>query len=283
MKTVTWTFVLSAFIASSLATSGAQDTASAGGSAAGIIEKSIMDAGLDAAVLKFRELRSAPSGRFAFKENEFHSLGYRLIRQRRFAEAVRVFEMNIELFPKSANFHDSLSEGCLYLGDRDKAEQVLKTALRMDNAEKSFMEQLSAALQRIEINDWRIRSETREVFRLRPGESSGLRGPYLGQEPPGETPKVFAPGIVSVLGYNDFCASFAPDGKEFYFNRGMTIMVCRLEENGWTAPEPASFNKGYRSHTAHLAFDNKSRRSSMPSAKATRRRSERWWDETRRW
>jgi 7,8-dihydropterin-6-yl-methyl-4-(beta-D-ribofuranosyl)aminobenzene 5'-phosphate synthase len=256
MKATKRAIVAWIFIATFLATSGAQDAEKAGDSAAGTIEKAILDKGLVAAVQKFKELRSAPPGRYEFKENEFNSLGYRLIRQARFTEAVRVFEMNVEMFPRSANVYDSLSEGYLYLGDRGRAEEVVKTALQTERAERSFVEQLSGALQRIDINDWRIRSETREVFRLRPGESTGLRGPYLGQEPPGETSKVFAPGIVSVLGNNDFCASFSPDGKEFYFNRGMTIMVCRLEKDGWTAPEPAAFSRGFRSHTPHLALDN---------------------------
>lgn len=90
-----------------------------------------------------------------------------------------------------------------------------------------------------------------------PAESDGIQGPYLGQEPPGTESRVFAPGIVSTPANNEFCASFSPDGKEFYFNRGMTIMVCRLGEAGWTAPEPAPFSRGFRSHEAHLAFDNK--------------------------
>jgi hypothetical protein len=84
-----------------------------------------------------------------------------------------------------------------------------------------------------------------------------LKGPYLGQKLPGITPKTYAPGIISTADNNEFCASFSPDGKEFYFNRGMTIMVCRLQKKGWTAPEPASFNGNYRNHEAHLAFDNK--------------------------
>ncbi len=89
------------------------------------------------------------------------------------------------------------------------------------------------------------------------GESTGLRGPYLGQDPPGGDPKIFAPGVVSTPDNNEFCASFSPDGKEFYFNRGMTVMVCRLVKEGWTAPESAAFNGKYRNHESHLAFDNK--------------------------
>lgn len=83
-----------------------------------------------------------------------------------------------------------------------------------------------------------------------------LTGPYLGQKPPGLTAETFAPGIISTEGSNEFCASFSPDGRGFYFNRGMTIMVCRQKNDGWTAPKPASFNENHRGHEAHLAFDN---------------------------
>ena len=82
-------------------------------------------------------------------------------------------------------------------------------------------------------------------------------GPYLGQDIPGNVPEIFAPGIISTLEHNEFCASFSADGKEFYFNRGMIIMVCRLEKDGWTNPEPASFNGNYKNHEAHLTFDGK--------------------------
>jgi hypothetical protein len=83
-----------------------------------------------------------------------------------------------------------------------------------------------------------------------------LTGPYLGQKPVGMTPEVFAPGIVSTEGNNEFSCTFSADGKEFYFNRGMTIMVCCWETEGWIAPEPASFNGDYRNHEPHIAADN---------------------------
>jgi len=84
-----------------------------------------------------------------------------------------------------------------------------------------------------------------------------INGPYLGEVEPEEDPKIFAPGLISMEGSNEFCASFSPDLKEFYFNRGMIVMVCRLEENGWTKPEPASFSENYRTHEAHITLDNK--------------------------
>ena len=72
------------------------------------------------------------------------------------------------------------------------------------------------------------------------------RGPYLGQDPPGTTPKVFAPGIVSTVAH-EFSCSFTPDGKEFYFTRrdptrGVNlIMVTRDIDGTWTKPEVVPF------------------------------------------
>lgn len=49
-------------------------------------------------------------------------------------------------------------------------------------------------------------------------DSSILKGPYLGQEPPGLTPKIFAPGFVATE-HRDYSGFFTPDMKEFYFTR----------------------------------------------------------------
>lgn len=43
-------------------------------------------------------------------------------------------------------------------------------------------------------------------------------GDYLGQDPPGLTARVFAPGFVSTR-HGELNAVFARDGREFYFTR----------------------------------------------------------------
>jgi hypothetical protein len=73
-----------------------------------------------------------------------------------------------------------------------------------------------------------------------------LTGPYLGQPPPGSTPQVFAPGIVSTEA-DELNAVFTPDGKEFYFtihgtDGRMTIMRMAIENGQWSTPRPASFS-----------------------------------------
>jgi len=72
------------------------------------------------------------------------------------------------------------------------------------------------------------------------------QGPYFGQKPPGTTPKIFAPGIVSTPAH-EFSCSFTPDGKEFYFTRrdpkrGQNlIMVTKCIDGTWTDPEVVPF------------------------------------------
>lgn len=87
-----------------------------------------------------------------------------------------------------------------------------------------------------------------------------LKGPYLGQNPPGMTPEIFAPGIVSTKEHKEFSGTFAPDGMEYYFFRfadGAGMMTCKLTERGWTMPRPAVFNTEYIDNEPHITPDGK--------------------------
>jgi hypothetical protein len=66
---------------------------------------------------------------------------------------------------------------------------------------------------------------------------------YLAQIPPGTTPQLFAPGIVSTQGNNEHTCSFSPDGTELFFTRDpeRTTYTMKLQSGSWTAPERAHF------------------------------------------
>ena len=49
-----------------------------------------------------------------------------------------------------------------------------------------------------------------------------LTGDYFGLIPPGSTPEIFAPGIVSTEYERNIAGTFSPDGNEFFFTRGRT-------------------------------------------------------------
>ncbi|HUU06726.1 MAG TPA: hypothetical protein VMZ49_12715 [Patescibacteria group bacterium] len=46
-----------------------------------------------------------------------------------------------------------------------------------------------------------------------------LSGPYLSQKPPGRTPEVFAPGLVSIENSNEYFCLFWDHGKHLVFLR----------------------------------------------------------------
>lgn len=71
-------------------------------------------------------------------------------------------------------------------------------------------------------------------------ESPILKGPYLGQNPPGNTPELFAPKIISTCSQHS-SVYFNRDGKEVYFSRMVplpsVIMYMREEIGQWTSPQ----------------------------------------------
>ena len=96
--------------------------------------------------------------------------------------------------------------------------------------------------------------------RFEPGQATGRMGPYLGETPPGVTPRVFAPGVISRPETREYAASLSPDGREFYFTRTgdrQVIMVSRLGPQGWTFPEPVTFSAGFSAHEPHVTYDNR--------------------------
>jgi hypothetical protein len=69
-----------------------------------------------------------------------------------------------------------------------------------------------------------------------------LLGPYLGQKPPGITPEVFAPGIVST-GADEYGLEVSLDGNEIIFARGGAIMLAARKSDGtWEPPAVAPFS-----------------------------------------
>ena len=75
-----------------------------------------------------------------------------------------------------------------------------------------------------------------------------VKGPYMGQVPPGLTPEIFAPEIVSRR-YSEFSSVFSRDGREFYFTISGTpywvIAVMKQEEGRWSGPEVPPFSGKY--------------------------------------
>jgi uncharacterized membrane protein len=93
------------------------------------LSATISSRGIDAAEKQYYELKAVRPANYNFDEGELNSLGYELLRAKKFDDAIRVFELNIEAFPKSSNVYDSLGEAYMDEGNR---------ALAITNYEKSL-------------------------------------------------------------------------------------------------------------------------------------------------
>ena len=89
-----------------------------------------------------------------------------------------------------------------------------------------------------------------------------LEGPYLGQEPPGRQPRLFAPGVVST-GMDELNAVFSADGAEFFFSvkvpiRGRHVMLATRRERGrWSEPAVLPFSGRYNDADPALSPDGR--------------------------
>jgi len=92
-----------------------------------------------------------------------------------------------------------------------------------------------------------------------------LKGPYLGQMPPGITAEVFAPDMVSMNNFIEMGCTWTPDGKEFYFGRSETsdvssnwaIWGMREIDGVWSMPQKVDFSGVYRDFAPFITPDGK--------------------------
>jgi Tol biopolymer transport system component len=83
---------------------------------------------------------------------------------------------------------------------------------------------------------------------VEPDDFPVLEGPYLGQKPPGDTPEIFAPGVVSTR-FDEHIAFFSPDGNELFFRLldapHSVALVMKQEDGRWTRPQILPFTEHY--------------------------------------
>jgi Tol biopolymer transport system component len=95
-----------------------------------------------------------------------------------------------------------------------------------------------------------------------PGDTSfsTLTGPYLGQEPPGLEPALFAHSRVST-GRHESAIVFSADGREAFYGimhltHGFYVIVTTREsDGGWTTPEVLPFSGRFNDSDPFLSHD----------------------------
>lgn len=112
---------------------------------ADLLQKTIDGAGVEAAVAQYRTLLEQGFPGVRESEAGINSLGYARLGAGDVAGAIRIFELNVETHPGSANVHDSLAEAQLAAGDTAAAIASYRRAVEIDPKMKSA----GAALARL--------------------------------------------------------------------------------------------------------------------------------------
>ena len=86
------------------------------------LSATIASSGIDQAAKQYHDFRVAAPTTYNFEEDELNALGYQLIQAHKLKEAIRIFQLNVEAYPKSSNVYDSLGEG--YMDDGDKPQAI---------------------------------------------------------------------------------------------------------------------------------------------------------------
>lgn len=149
--------------------------------------------GVDVAILDYREARRLRKGDFDFGERELNRLGYRLLREKRYHDAVAILTLNTEAFPLSPNAHAALAEAYVRMGETGRAKQQYLRALSLTTRREaasrvpgrtSMERHIRTQLQRIEL--YPVYQPLVGIYRAEDGRilSVAISEPNHGRVPP---------------------------------------------------------------------------------------------------
>jgi tetratricopeptide (TPR) repeat protein len=92
-----------------------------------------LDAGdFEAAAAAFAALEAPDPGLASYVENALNDRGYELLSGGQVDDAMALFDLNVESFPRSANAWDSLAEAWMTKGNKERAIEFYRKSLELD-------------------------------------------------------------------------------------------------------------------------------------------------------
>jgi dienelactone hydrolase len=103
--------------------------------------------GLDRAFRLYDVERRRNPNRVLFPESEMNAYGYERLQKGHPDEAIAIFEMNVDAYPRSANTYDSLSDAYLAAGKRPEALAAAEQGLKRLAADRTLPEEFRTLLR----------------------------------------------------------------------------------------------------------------------------------------
>lgn len=112
--------------------------------------ETLANRGADAAVAQYRELKRTNPNGFNFDERALNQLGNMLLGKGRNADAIAIFKLNVEEYPKSGNVYGSLAEAYAKDGQKQQAITNYRKSLELDPKNQNAANKLKELEQKKE-------------------------------------------------------------------------------------------------------------------------------------
>jgi len=106
------------------------------------LRETLRTRGLDAMIAQYKELGRSSSTKYIFNDGALNRIGYDLLERDRVSNAITVFKLNAEEYPKVANVYDSLAEAYAKAGNRQLAIENYKRSLELDPKNQNAIDRL---------------------------------------------------------------------------------------------------------------------------------------------
>ena len=107
-----------------------------------VLVTTIREKGADAAIAQYRDIKAKNAPDYELGEGELNRLGYSLLQAGRTDDAIAIFKLNVESFPKSSNPYDSLAEAYAAKGEKDLAIKNYAHSIELNPANVNGIKKL---------------------------------------------------------------------------------------------------------------------------------------------
>jgi len=113
-------------------------------SIAKVMFETLMKKDMESAIEQYKTLKKDHPKEYIFLARELNNLGYYLLNEKKRAEdAIKIFKLNIEAYPKDGNGYDSLAEAYMISGDNKLAVKNYAKSLELNPNNTNAVEKLN--------------------------------------------------------------------------------------------------------------------------------------------
>ncbi len=107
------------------------------------LSATIASAGIEPAIRQYQQLKAAYTTTYNFDQGELNVLGYQLLREKQFNDAIRIFQLNVEAYPQASNVYDSLAEAYAAAGTTNLAIANYQITVHLNPKNRTAMAALN--------------------------------------------------------------------------------------------------------------------------------------------